>query len=54
MMAALVRPEDMGPKTRAVYDKFVAGGAEECIAEESQVVGLFLEAMGSDLGVNEQ
>lgn len=51
MMAALIPPQSMGPKTRAIYDKFVQNGDEECIAEESQVVALFLEAAGSDVGV---
>jgi len=48
IMAALVPAERMGPKTKAVYDRFMASEHEECIAAESQVVLLFMNAVKED------
>jgi len=48
IMAALVPVDRMGPKTKAVYDRFMASEREECIAHESQVVFLFMNAVKED------
>jgi len=48
MMAALVPVEHMGSNTKALYERLASQAEEECIAEESQVVGLFMEAMARD------
>ena len=50
IMAALVPPDQMGPKTKAVYDRLMAQEHEECIAAESQVVHLFMSAVAADNG----
>jgi hypothetical protein len=49
MMAAFVPVDLMGPKTRAIYDRFIKAGDQECIAHESQVVHLFMSAVNEDL-----
>lgn len=48
IMAALVKPEHMGPKTKAIYERFMSQAGEECIAHESQVVLLFMNAVKED------
>lgn len=49
MMAALIPIEHMGPKTRAVYDRFAREGDAPCIAHESQVVLMFQAAVAEDM-----
>jgi len=42
-------PENMGPNTKALYERFMSQKDEECIAPEPQVVFLFQSAMKRDL-----
>lgn len=50
MMSALCGGVDqMGPKVRAVYNKFMEQADEECIVHETQVVYLFRHAFQEDL-----
>lgn len=48
MMAALVPVERMGTNAKALYERLTSQAEEECIAEESQVVGLVMEAITLD------
>lgn len=48
IMAALVPVAQMGPKLRALYDRFMASGDQECIAHESQVVMMFGACLNAD------
>ena len=49
MMAAFVPVAEMGPNLRAIYDRFASEGDQECIADESQVLYLFQDALARDL-----
>lgn len=50
MFVALAGPsENMGPNTKALYERFMEQPDEECIAAESQVVYLFQNALHRDL-----
>ena len=48
MMLALMGGEPIGPATKALVEKFMKTADEQCIAHESQVVFLFMDAMGKD------
>lgn len=48
IMAALIPPGQMGPRTKAIYERFTSQADEECIAHESQVVLLFMNAVKED------
>lgn len=49
IMAALIPADSMGPRTRAVYDRFALAGDQRCIAHESQVVLMFRAAVAEDM-----
>lgn len=49
MMASIVPPDLMGPKTKVIYERFLKEGDRECVAHETQVVYLFMSAVNEDM-----
>ena len=50
MMLALMHGKPVGPKTKALVERFMSTADERCIADESQVTMLFGAAFASDTG----
>jgi len=48
MMATLVSPAQMGPNTKAIYDRLMRVEGEECLASEDQIIMMFMAAMNKD------